>query len=109
MFTDMVGYSALAQRNEALAISLLEEHRRILRELLPAHGGREVKTTGDGFLIEFPSALAAVQAAVAIQQAIFQRNQSATPDNQINIRVGIHVGDVIASAGDIHGDGVNIA
>jgi adenylate cyclase len=109
MFTDMVGYSALAQRNEALALDLLEEQRGIVRGLLPAHVGREVKTTGDGFLIEFPSALAAVQCAVAVQQALHERNQAQPPERQVRIRIGIHVGDVVHRDGDIHGDGVNIA
>ncbi len=109
MFTDMVGFSALAQRNEARAIELLEEQRQVVRSVLPRHGGREVKTTGDGFLIEFPSALAAVQGAVEIQQAMYERNRNAAAENKINIRIGIHVGDVIARQGDIHGDGVNIA
>ena len=88
MFTDMVGYSALAQRNEALALELLEEHRRILRALLPSHHGREVKTTGDGFLLEFPSALAAVQGAVAIQKALHDRNQASAPERRMEIRIG---------------------
>ncbi len=109
MFTDMVGYSALAQRNEALALELLEEHRRAVREVIPRHGGREVKTTGDGFLIEFPSALAAVQAAVEIQRTMHERNQVSPTERQINIRIGLHVGDVVMNEGDIHGDGVNIA
>jgi class 3 adenylate cyclase len=109
MFTDMVGYSALAQRNEARAIELLEIHRGIIRNLLPQHGGREVKTIGDGFLIEFPSALAAVRAAADIQRAMHERNQAVPPESQVNVRVGIHVGDVIQRDGDIHGDGVNIA
>ncbi|HXJ59934.1 MAG TPA: adenylate/guanylate cyclase domain-containing protein [Verrucomicrobiae bacterium] len=109
MFTDMVGYSALSQRNEALAMELLEEHRRVVRGLLPRHGGREVKTTGDGFLLEFPSALAAVQGAVEIQNALHERNQVSPPERQLRIRIGIHVGDVVMRDGDIHGDGVNIA
>jgi class 3 adenylate cyclase len=73
MFTDKVGYSALAQHNEALALELLEEHRRIVRDLLPRHGGRAVKTTDDGVLIESPSTPAAVQCAVAVQHTQHER------------------------------------
>ena len=109
MFTDMVGYSALSQRNEALALELLEEHRGLLRQIVPRHGGREVKTMGDGFLFEFPSALSAVQGAVEIQQSLHDRNQAGPPERQIRVRIGIHVGDVVQREGDIHGDGVNIA
>ena len=109
MFTDMVGYSALAQRNEALALELLEEHRRIVRDILPKHAGREVKTTGDGFLIEFASALAAVQCAVDVQAALHARNLAQPEERQVRIRIGIHVGDVVVRDGDVHGDGVNVA
>ncbi len=109
MFTDMVGYSALSQRDEALALQLLEEHRRLVREIVARNGGREVKSIGDGFLFEFPSALSAVRAAVEIQQVFHERNQSCGQERQIRIRIGIHVGDVVLSDGDIHGDGVNIA
>jgi Tol biopolymer transport system component/class 3 adenylate cyclase len=109
MFTDMVGYSAMAQLDEALALELLEEHRGIVRGILPKHAGREVKTTGDGFLIEFPSALAAVQCAVDVQAALHARNLAQPDDRQVRIRIGIHVGDVVVREGDVHGDGVNLA
>ena len=109
MFTDMVGYSALSQRDEALALELLEEHRRLLRGIVPRHEGREVKAMGDGFLFEFPSALSAVQGALEIQQVLHTRNQAVPAAKQLRIRIGIHVGDVVMREGDIHGDGVNIA
>jgi adenylate cyclase len=109
MFTDMVGYSALAHGNEPLALELLEEHRRLLRAVFPQFDGREVETTGDGFLVEFGSALNAVQCAVQIQQALADRNQTTTTERKVRIRIGIHVGDVIHRDGHVLGDGVNIA
>jgi TolB-like protein len=109
MFTDMVGYSAIAQRNEALALDLLEEHRRLLREIFPKHQGLEVKTTGDGFLVEFASALEAARCAVEIQDALTSRNAAAPAERRLLIRIGIHVGDVVRRGQDVFGDGVNIA
>jgi adenylate cyclase len=109
MFTDLVGYSAMMRRDEALALELLEEHWAILRPLFPDFGGREVKTIGDAFLIEFHSALKAVQCAVAMQSVLAKRNQDQSDDHHINLRIGIHLGDVEARGGDVFGDGVNIA
>ncbi len=109
MFTDMVGYSALAQRNEALALQLLEEHRGLLRGLFPKHQGTEIKTTGDGFLVEFASALAAVRCAIEMQRALATRNVASAVERQLQVRIGIHVGDVVHHEGDVLGDGVNIA
>jgi len=109
MFTDMVGYSALAQRNEALALELLEEHHRLLRPIFPKFGGREIKSTGDGFLVEFASALAAAQCAIEIQRTLVQYNSSASPERRYQVRIGVHLGDVVLREADIFGDGVNIA
>jgi adenylate cyclase len=109
MFTDMVGYSALAQRNEALALELLEEHRRLLRPIFPGFGGREVETAGDAFLVEFASALEATRCAVEIQRALGERNQVEPVERHIQLRIGIHVGDVVHKGGQVMGDAVNIA
>ena len=66
MFTDMVDYTTMSEKNEALALTLLEDHRQLLRPVFVKHGGREVKTVGDGFLVEFSSALEAVRCALEI-------------------------------------------
>jgi TolB-like protein/class 3 adenylate cyclase/Tfp pilus assembly protein PilF len=109
MFTDMVGFSALAQRDEALALELLEEHRTVLRPAFLKHRGHEIKTIGDGFLVEFASAVAAVNCAVEIQEAVARRNLDASPERLFQVRIGIHLGDVLLRGNDIVGDGVNIA
>ncbi|MGA2240393.1 MAG: tetratricopeptide repeat protein [Candidatus Bathyarchaeia archaeon] len=109
MFTDMVGYSALAQRNEKLALELLAEQQLLLRTQFPLFDGREVKTTGDGFLVEFPSALQATQCAVEIQRGLVARNATQPIERHIHVRIGIHVGDVVHREADMYGDGVNIA
>jgi adenylate cyclase len=109
MFTDMVGYSKLAQRNEALAMELLEEHRRLLRHIFPRHNGLEIETAGDAFLVEFASALEAVRCAIGIQEELFRRNQGAPAEKSIRLRIGIHVGDVVHKDGKVMGDAVNIA
>src|SRR5881398_695314 len=109
MFTDMVGYSALSQRDEKLAQELLEEHRRLLREIFPRFSGTEIKTIGDAFLVEFGSALEAAQCAIEIQRTLAKRNHDVTSDRRIELKIGIHIGDVVHRDGDVYGDGVNIA
>jgi len=109
MFTDMVGYSALAQHNEALALVLVGEQQRLLRPIIAQHGGREVKGTGDGFLVEFASALQAMSCAVDMQNALVEYNASGPTERNIHIRIGLHLGDVVVRDGDVFGDGVNIA
>jgi class 3 adenylate cyclase len=109
MFTDMVGYCALAQRNDALALGLLEEHRALLRSVFPRFNGAEIKTIGDAFLVEFGSALEAAQCAIEIQRTLAHRNTDVPAEKRIQVRIGIHIGDVVHREGDVYGDGVNIA
>ena len=109
MFTDMVGYTSLSQTDEALALVLLEEHRHLIRPIFARHSGNEVKTLGDGFLVEFPSVLDAVRTAVEVQETLRSRNISAPKDKRIQLRIAVHLGDVEHRDGDVYGDAVNVA
>jgi adenylate cyclase len=109
MFTDMVGYTALTQTDEQLALELLEKQRSVLRPIFQTHLGREVKTIGDAFLVEFDSALEATLCAVELQTALHDYNASVTDERKIRLRVGIHLGDVAHRQDDVFGDAVNIA
>ncbi len=109
MFTDIVGYTALSQRNEPLALALLERHNHLLRPTFPRFRGREVKAMGDSFLVEFESALDATTCAIEIQRLLHDYNVPRRDPEQIRLRIGIHLGDVVHSAGDVFGDAVNIA
>ncbi len=110
MAADVVGYSRLMRDDEAGTLAQLKTLRKeVLNPKVSAYGGRVVKTTGDGVLIEFPSAVDAVQHAVDIQQAIAQRNAAVPEDRRMELRIGINVGDVIIDGDDIYGDGVNLA
>jgi adenylate cyclase len=109
MFTDMVGYTALGQRNEPLSLALVEEQRKLIRPLLSRFNGKEVKIMGDAFLVEFSSALEAVRCAYEIQRTTREFNVPLPEDRRIHLRVGVHLGDVVESQNDISGDAVNIA
>lgn len=110
MFVDLVGYTKLSQKNESMAIRLLYEERKLLRTAFAQYSGKEIKTIGDGFLVEFSSTLDAARCAIAIQSSIRQRNVSSETGESIQVRIGIHAGDVIHSEdNDILGDAVNVA
>lgn len=109
MFTDIVGYTALTQQNEALSLELLNEHNRLLRPIFSKYAGREIKTMGDAFHVEFASALDAVRCAIELQETLNEHNASVLPERQLQIRIGIHVGDVVPQGQDIFGDAVNVA
>ncbi len=107
---DVVGYSRLMGADEVGTLRALQAHRReLIDSIIAAHHGRIVKTTGDGLLIEFPSAVEAVASAVAVQRGVALRNAGVAEDKRLTFRIGINVGDIISEAGDIFGDGVNVA
>jgi class 3 adenylate cyclase len=107
---DVVGYSRLMGVDEVGTLAALRNHRAELIDVLIAeHGGRIVKTMGDGLLLEFPSVVVAVECAVEIQTGMIKRNEGIADARLICFRFGIHLGDVIVEGDDIFGDGVNIA
>lgn len=108
MFTDMVGFTVSAQANEAAALKLLRAQEKLVRSVLADHGGQEIKSTGDGFLVEFGSALRATECAIDIQRRVHERNAK-SPAGRIELRIGIHLGDIERRRGDIFGDAVNVA
>src|SRR6266446_3133298 len=106
---DVAGYSRLMGADEEGTAQALREHRAAADPLIAHHGGRIVKTTGDGVLIEFSSVVGAVQCAVGLQKLAAERNAGSPGDRRMEWRIGIHLGDVLVEGDDILGDGVNIA
>jgi adenylate cyclase len=106
---DVKGYSRLMGADEVGTLKGLTERRAILDRIIGEHRGRIANTAGDSVLAEFGSAVDAVQCAVDAQTALAEANAGVAPDKHINFRIGVHIGDVMVRAGDLFGDGVNIA
>src|SRR5215813_10429814 len=107
---DVVGYSRLMEIDEAGTLAALKARRRdVLDPLVAKHQGRIFKTTGDGVLVEFASAVNAVQCAVDLQQGMAAANGDQPQDLHIVLRIGVTLGDVMVEGSDLYGDGVNIA
>src|SRR5712691_213876 len=108
--TDVVGYSRLMGVDEEGTLAALRAIRREVEDpKIKEHRGRIVKTTGDGLLVEFGSVVDAVRCAVEVQREMALRNADVPADRRIELRMGINLGDIIKDAGDIFGDGVNVA
>jgi class 3 adenylate cyclase len=106
----MAGYSRLMGLDEVGTARTLREHRKVTDALVAKHGGRLVKTTGDGVLLEFPSVVDAVECAMAVQAVMAERNEGIPQDRRMLFRIGINLGDILIEEGDdILGDGVNAA
>src|SRR5271167_1949680 len=105
---DIAGYSRLMGADEEGTLARLNAHRReFLEPTITEHRGRVVKRTGDGTLIEFASAVDAVRSAIEVQRGMMERNETIPQEVRIELRIGIHVGDIIIEENDIFGDGVN--
>jgi adenylate cyclase len=106
---DVAGYARLMGLDEVWTLRQLTGHLAVLAELITRHAGRVANTAGDGLVAEFPSAVSAVECAVAAQQRLAEVNNEVPPDHRLELGIGIHVGEVLVQAGDLLGDGVNIA
>ena len=109
MFTDIVGFSRQMGADEARMLRLLAVHNQLIQQAVAEHKGAVIKTVGDAFLVDFPSVVHAVQCAQHIQTQFRTHNAEKEPPEQIHIRIGIHLGDIVQQDGDVFGDGVNIA
>src|SRR5712691_1202009 len=109
MFTDIVGFSRQMGSNEARMLRLLEVHNHVIQQAVTEHHGHVIKTVGDAFLVDFPSVVHAVQCAQSVQAQFRAHNSEKETTEQIHVRIGIHLGDIVQWDGDVFGDGVNIA
>jgi adenylate cyclase len=106
---DVAGYSRMMGADEAGTHAAFKAHRSAIYPVILNHGGRVVKNTGDGFLLEFPSIVGAIESAVAMQALMAERNHHLPADRAMQFRLGVHMGDVIADEDEVFGDGVNVA
>jgi adenylate cyclase len=106
MSTSMAGPGSVT---ESVEWARREEHARLVRELLPRHGGREVKRVEDSFLLEFERGLTAVRFGLALQEAMAGRNELLAPEQRTELRMGVHLGPVVNQDGDVFGEAVNLA
>src|SRR6266850_638269 len=106
---DVAGYSRMMGADEAGTHAAFKAHRSAIYPIILNHGGRVVKNTGDGFLLEFPSVVGAIESAIAMQVLMAERNDHLPADRVMQFRLGVHMGDVIADEDEVFGDGVNIA
>ncbi|MFP2932666.1 adenylate/guanylate cyclase domain-containing protein [Pyxidicoccus sp. 3LG] len=109
LFTGIEGPGRHSWRDEALQQLLREEHATLVRELLPRHGGREVKRLEDGFLLEFEGGVDAVGFGLELQRTLESRNGVVAAERRAVLRVGVHLGMVVHRDGDVFGEGVNLA
>ena len=109
MFTDIVGFSRQMGADEVHMLRLLDIHNQIIQQVVAEHHGHLIKSIGDGFLVEFPSVVNAVRCAQQIQSQFHAYNLDKKAAEQIHVRIGIHLGDIVEHEGDVQGDGVNIA
>src|SRR5713226_2650229 len=109
MFTDIVGFSRQMGADEARMLRVLAVHNQLIQQAIAEHHGHVIKTLGDAFLVDFPSVVNAVQCAQRIQDQLRTYNGEKDKVEQIHLRIGIHLGDIIQQNGDVLGDGVNIA
>jgi adenylate cyclase len=106
---DVAGYSRMMGADEAGTHATFKAHRSAIYPIILNHGGRIVKNTGDGFLLEFPSIVGAVESAIAMQTLMAERNNHLPSDRAMQFRLGVHMGDVLADEDEVFGDDVNIA
>jgi class 3 adenylate cyclase len=109
MMTDIVGYSARMEKDEAATFTLLKEHNTIMRRAITTHRGKEIKTIGDAFMVVFENPLDALRCAIVMQTELHKFNKPRPVNDQLKVRIGIHRGEVIIAGKDVFGEGVNIA